>query len=382
MSYLMSTLQYAIARKRPHNNGEGRGQRQLIDFVKRTITRKLGASKMRSMRCGNLLVDARDLRGGVSRTLFIAHCDTVHREEGANRFIVKDGGRTWAANGAPLGADDGAGVAMLVNLLMHGVPGFYVFSVGEEVGGVGARAFAKLLAPDQEYSGCFDRAIAFDRRGVDSIITHQSCGMCASDDFANALAQQLMTGSDELMYLPDNTGVYTDTAEFTDYIAECTNVSCGYDREHSQFESLNIAHLQALAAAAVAVDWETLPSVRTPGDNGWTNDKWSMSTWTQTWPRKEPQSDRSLVISLCDALDFAEQGIAGPLREFMLDMADDWYMDDLDSRDLVKYRLATMTFDAELIEELWYAITDAVAGDEVVSACETFFAAVESLINN
>jgi len=34
--------------------------------------------------------------------------------------------------------------------------------------------------------------------------------------------------------------VYTDTAEFTDIIPECTNRSVGYAREHTQEESLDL----------------------------------------------------------------------------------------------------------------------------------------------
>jgi hypothetical protein len=66
------------------------------------------------------------------------------------------------------------------------------------------------------------------------------------------------------MYAPDDTGVYTDTAEFTDIIAECTNVSCGYYFEHSDKEELDMLHFEQLGAAVVLVDWDGLPTERDP----------------------------------------------------------------------------------------------------------------------
>jgi hypothetical protein len=182
----------------------------------------------------------------------------VHRDDGPNKFIKAHG--TWYAKGAPLGADDGAGCAMLMHLLHSSVPGYYIFTQGEECGGIGAKHLAKDHA---DLLKQFDRAIAFDRRGIDSVITHQGYGRCCSDAFADALADALNV-DDRLMYLPDNTGVYTDTAEFTDIIPECTNISVGYDHEHSDRESLDIYHFMALADRVVQIAWDKLPTSRDP----------------------------------------------------------------------------------------------------------------------
>jgi len=110
----------------------------------------------------------------------------------------------------------------------------------------------------------FDRAVAFDRRGIDSVITHQGWGRCCSDTFGSALADALMDGHDALMMLNDDTGVYTDTAEFTELIPECTNISVGYAREHTQEESLDLVYYNNLAAAVLTVDWDALPVERDP----------------------------------------------------------------------------------------------------------------------
>ena len=66
----------------------------------------------------------------------------------------------------------------------------------------------------------------------------------------------------DFLYSPDSSGVYTDTAEFTLLIPECTNISVGYDHEHTTNESLDINHYDALAKAVVQIDWDALPAAR------------------------------------------------------------------------------------------------------------------------
>jgi hypothetical protein len=249
-SMLYKTLCRALSIKRPHN-GEGAAlfTGWLCDHIPRHLDLTIDAA-------GNVHIDARN--GPSNRTLFVAHVDTVHHADGPNKFLKAHG--KWFAKDAPLGADDGAGCAMLMHLLHSSVPGYYIFTQGEERGGIGA----KHLADDHaDLLKSFDRAIAFDRRGIDSVITHQGYGRCCSDEFAEALADALNV-DDRLMYLPDNTGVYTDTAEFTGIIPECTNISVGYDHEHSDKESLDIYHFMALADRVVQIKWDALPTSRDP----------------------------------------------------------------------------------------------------------------------
>ena len=249
-SIIYKTLARALSMKRPHNS---EGTIRLTQWLEDHVPRH---AKVKRDAAGNLHVDTRVSQ--TNRTLFVAHVDTVHRDQGPNK-IAKDATH-WRADGAPLGADDGAGVAMLMHLLHSDIHGYFVFTQGEECGGIGARWLADNM-PDLLDE--FDRAIAFDRRGIDSVITHQSRGRCCSDAFAGALSAAL-NADDTLMYLPDNTGVYTDTAEFTLFIPECTNISVGYMHEHSDRESLDITHFAALAARVVAIDWDGLPTERDP----------------------------------------------------------------------------------------------------------------------
>lgn len=206
---------------------------------------------------GNVHVDLRtDKR---HRTLFVAHTDTVHHEGGLQRLTYDHQTHIIGTRGQCLGADDGAGVLVLMHLIRSGVPAYYIFTRGEERGGKGAKYLADNHFPLLEQ---FDRAVAFDRRGTSSVITHQGWGRCCSDTFADALSDLLT--NDALMYAPDDTGVYTDTAEFVDIIPECTNISVGYLNEHTSRETLDVAHLFALMSQAVAIDWDALPTERDP----------------------------------------------------------------------------------------------------------------------
>jgi hypothetical protein len=245
---------------------------------------------------GNVHIDNRTHDG--HKTLFVAHVDTVHRVVGANK--IRKTKAMWFAEGAPLGADDGVGCALLMHMLHASVPGYYVFTQGEECGGIGAK---HLAAEYPTLLAQFSRAIAFDRRGIDSVISHQGWGRCCSDVFAQAMADALNATDDGLMYLPDDTGVYTDTAEFTDIIPECTNISCGYLYEHSEREQLDIIHFDLLAKAVLDIDWDGLPTDRDPklveyrnyGKDGW----WS-SAATSKWLNADTDSKWGDDVGLLD----------------------------------------------------------------------------------
>jgi hypothetical protein len=112
----------------------------------------------------------------------------------------------------------------------------------------------------------YDRAIAFDRKATFSIITHQAHGRCCSETFASNLSDRLNDLMPDDAFAPDDGGLFTDTANYVDDIAECTNVSCGYYNEHTERELLDVAFLVRLTKACIQLDWENLPVVRTPGE--------------------------------------------------------------------------------------------------------------------
>jgi len=191
---------------------------------------------------------------GSSRTAFTCHLDTADKTQSVvnhkiEKNIISTDGKTI------LGADDKAGMTVLLYMIEKNVPGLYCFFIGEEVGCIGSGK----ACYDYQFTD-YDRMISFDRRGTKSVITFQSSKRCCSDDFAKELSNRLNSWG--MSMEPDNTGVYTDSAEFVDVIPECTNISVGYYREHTTFEHQDIEHLIKLCIAVTKINWETLPVVR------------------------------------------------------------------------------------------------------------------------
>jgi hypothetical protein len=238
--------------RRPHGSNSER------DFIKRFIT-SLGAE------CDNQ--GNRYLKIGDSpRILWSAHTDSVHITAGKQRIALKGTKlklHREEKESNCLGADNAAGVWMLREMILAGVPGLYVFHRQEETGGVGSKYFA---AHNQHLLQGIEAAVAFDRRRTQSIITHQGWGMTASDAFARSLAFAL--GMD---HKPDDGGIFTDTANYSDIIAECSNVSVGFVNEHSRDETLDVEYLFKLRDAVINADLSSLIIERTPGDDGWHN---------------------------------------------------------------------------------------------------------------
>jgi len=222
------------------------------DFVKEMQDINVLPKNLEKDTQGNYL-----LKIGDSRTIFASHFDTACKSQTPVKHVI-DGNIIKTDNTSILGADDKAGVTIMLWMIKNNVPGTYYFFIGEEVGCIGSGLAAKFL----EFKGIYDRIISFDRRGTTSIITHQSGTRTCSDEFGKELARQLNNHKIGLEYKIDNTGVYTDSAEFTSVIPECTNVSVGYYQEHTTTEHQDIKHLEKLANACLFVDWESLPTKR------------------------------------------------------------------------------------------------------------------------
>lgn len=193
---------------------------------------------------------------GESETLFAAHTDTVHHKGGENNFAIEGG--FIRANEDCLGADDGTGIAILCHMMSHRIPGRYIFTTGEEVGGLGAR----YLEENFDFTP-YKRSICFDRAGTSEIITVQSGERLASSEFAEALSVAFQ--EQDLLYVESENGVFTDNALWGDKVAESVNLSAGYFAQHGPNEFLDLTHLEALAAAVIKIDWEALPTCREPG---------------------------------------------------------------------------------------------------------------------
>lgn len=192
---------------------------------------------------------------------WVCHTDTVHSGHGY-QFIDMDEEQNIILDAKSkmncLGADDTSGMFLMIEMIRARRPGLYIFHRGEEVGCKGSRFIADKTP---HMLNGINFCIAFDRMGMTDVITFQRGMRSCSDDFAQSLATKLGMG-----YRPDPTGVYTDSATYVDIVAECTNISVGYARQHSSSERQNIPHIMALRQVLLELDARDLVIKRKAGD--------------------------------------------------------------------------------------------------------------------
>lgn len=205
---------------------------------------------------GNLFIKI-----GESDVMFTSHLDTATAALTSVNHVF-DGNIIKTDGKSILGADDKAGVTIMLYMIENKIPGLYYFFLGEEVGCVGSRKVANVQK-EQKIEG-INKVISFDRRGTDSVITFQSSQRCCSDVFGEALSKQLNLADDTFSYKNDPTGILTDSIQFITIYPECTNISVGYRSEHTFTEQQDIEHLTKLAEACLKVDWNGLPVERDP----------------------------------------------------------------------------------------------------------------------
>lgn len=242
----LQTLLSMLTVKRPHASASE------TDFIARYLS-PLGVTPDGF---GNLMLRI----GENPHLLWSSHTDTCHRRPGTQR-IVFDGSIVSIDDpeiSNCLGADCTAGVWLMTEMIKACIPGLYVFHRGEERGGLGSSWIAQntptLLTGIRA-------AIAFDRRGTRSIITHQRGARSCSEAFATSFAAAL--GLDHEV---DPTGTFTDTANYVHLVGECTNISVGYEDEHTAHETLDVTYLLRLRDALVRTALTHLVFARAPGD--------------------------------------------------------------------------------------------------------------------
>lgn len=192
--------------------------------------------------------------------MFSSHTDTVHISGGRQRIYFDETAVELfdpkAKDAECLGADCTTGVWLMLQMIEAKVPGLYVFHRDEEYGCRGAEFVQKHLA---ESLVGIQAAIAFDRKGVTDVITHQCGYRCASDKFARSLAKLLPAGNE-----PSDLGVVTDTERYTRIIPECTNISVGYYNQHTANEVQDVRYALKLREHLINADWSSLVIARDP----------------------------------------------------------------------------------------------------------------------
>lgn len=266
-----------------------------MEFIVTTLD---GINGMNFDECGNRFLRIDNPDGSQSNVMWSCHTDTVHSptkdvprqnikwDAGQNILMLNEG-----KAGQCLGADDGAGLWLMLQMIKANKPGLYIFHRGEERGGIGSRWIEKNTP---ELLDGIEYAIAFDRKDLSSIITFQGGTRCCSDDFGNSLAIALNRAGLDMKL--DTTGSFTDTAVYTDLVAECTNVSVGYYNQHGPRETLDVRHMIKLLDAIMQVDPEAdFLRVRTPGEY-----ESKYKAWTYNGARANGYNPKTTVTVIPD----------------------------------------------------------------------------------
>ena len=275
---------------------DSEGEKRFGDWLFTKLTKLKAKPSLRAGGCITVEI-------GKSTTLFSCHIDTCHHEDEKTSYQLlydqnkeelfldetkeakdkKTNGAPHHAMGFPMGggtdptwswknrargkvatcmgADDGAGVWLLLQMIEAKIPGAYIFHRGEERGGIGANA---MLVKDKEWLKKFKSAVAFDRAGLHDVVTTQGGTKCCSDDYAKALCAALTEPRMAIKYEPSTGGTFTDVKVYIGVIPECVNISVGYYRQHGTEESLDYGHLYALLDIAKKIEWDKLPIKRDP----------------------------------------------------------------------------------------------------------------------
>lgn len=195
--------------------------------------------------------------------MFTSHLDTATSVNTEVNHVI-DGNIIKTDGTSILGADDKAGVVIMLKMIENKIPGLYYFFIGEEVGCLGSKNLLSRYEKDNTILKNINKVVSFDRRGEKSVITHQFGMRCCSDAFGEALAKSLNEKDSSFDYSIDQTGINTDSSQFKRNMPECTNISVGYLNEHTFAETQNIEFLEKLAEAVCKIDWESLPIERDP----------------------------------------------------------------------------------------------------------------------
>ncbi|WP_368505225.1 M20/M25/M40 family metallo-hydrolase [Alkalihalophilus sp. As8PL] len=181
-------------------------------------------------RAGNLL--AYLYCGDGPTVLLSAHMDTVEEFE-SGRTILEEGTTLTSSKGI-LGADDRAGIAVILETLSRITKTNFngtvkvALTVKEEIGCVGSRAI------DPEFIEDVDGAIVVDRRGKRDIVASNGGVSFCSVGYGELFEEAgRLAGMNDWKMTP---GGLSDAKVFASFGIPSVNLSAGYWNEHSELE--------------------------------------------------------------------------------------------------------------------------------------------------
>lgn len=185
---------------------------------------------------GNALVStgAFILVEGESLIMLVAHLDTVHKMPVKEICETADGNILMSPQG--IGGDDRCGVYALVNCYKMALKKpWLLFTCDEEIGGIGAQAFADAYLNGELPEKLCDLKIIIevDRRGQNDAVYYD----CYNPDFENYIASKGF----EMQY-----GSFSDISIIAPALGvAAVNLSSGYYNAHTQHEYINRKQINA-----------------------------------------------------------------------------------------------------------------------------------------
>ena len=215
--------------------GSSKNESEIRNYIIKELTPLV--SNLQVDTVGNIL--AKRVFGPGKTLLLSAHMDVVESDINPS-FRIREHDDIWYRTKGILGADDRAGVAMIVNIMReineHKFIGTIkiALTVGEEIGQIGAMGIETGFFEDVSY------AISLDRRNGLDIVTHSSFQRYCSEEYGSFFEKA------SINFLKHNKGYrivkggISDLRVWSMYGIESVNISVGFYNEHTENEYLNI----------------------------------------------------------------------------------------------------------------------------------------------
>ena len=167
--------------------------------------------------------------------LLVAHMDTVHQ---IKPYLIMYN-ETLGAISSPtgIGGDDRCGIYMVLEVVKR-FNCSVLFCEDEEVGGVGAKKFAKSDVID---GLSFNYIIEFDRKGANDAVFYD----CDNPEFTEFITKE---------FYKESAGSFSDISIIAPELGcAAVNLSCGYYNAHTNQEYVVLAEMDASIEAACAI---------------------------------------------------------------------------------------------------------------------------------
>lgn len=161
--------------------------------------------------------------------MLVAHMDTVHREP--VQTICTSAGGKIVMSPQGIGGDDRCGVWGLLQCYGTDLHPHLLFTCDEEVGGLGADAFAQDWIATEEMQAPLKYIVELDRKGAKDAV-YYDCYCPELEDYITGFGYKTEWGT------------FSDISVLSPAMrVPSVNLSCGYYNAHTQHEYINLVEL-------------------------------------------------------------------------------------------------------------------------------------------